>query len=452
MRNWRPIRTNHHPWRTPHFCGDATGRAEEPPFEALRAGCALDTMCDAVVGRLTALLARSVPLMPGLTELLEALRSLKHSHGGGLLHSPFSGGNNLRVAGIRTFQRTDVRGHGTPPKPAPDIYLTAAKQHCSAPDLPWFWRTATGYAPVQQAGCITVMVPNMDPATPEMEQLCRCIVPSLQGSYSSFGSGPVRPASQQASSHNFSAGRPFGGRPVFFMVSSSCSSKSANSFSSASFPLRPLCEALRTGAPAGAFLVPGTAQAGARPLKQRAPGRRKLLFQFSSPADSLRRADQYKQEHCRAGQTQQMEQKQRRSIFRQQTGQTPAAHQRQQAVSGAYRSRTHTHQAAFSPGHLPPSGARRMRRPPSCEAARHTFPAGRCSDRSAPTGTPRPTGRPHTLPDVVSNSFWAPFRFPPLYRICPCFPHRSVLHKTGSQAAGFCFENYSVMSAYWKSQ
>ena len=141
-----------------------------------------DTMCDAVVGRLTALLARSVTLMPGLTELLEALRSrnipmaVVSSTHRSLVE------NNLRVAGIRDFFSELVCGDMVRrSKPAPDIYLTAARQLNIPPQACLVLEDSyNGVRAGAAAGCITVMVPNMDPATPEMEQLCRCIVPSLR--------------------------------------------------------------------------------------------------------------------------------------------------------------------------------------------------------------------------------------------------------------------------------
>lgn len=140
-----------------------------------------DTMCDAVVGRLTAMLARSVPLMPGLLELLEEARrrnlpmAVVSSTHRSLVES------NLRVAGIRDFFTTLVCGDMVRrSKPAPDIYLTAAQALNVAPEACLVLEDSyNGVRSGAAAGCITVMVPNMDPATPEMEQLCRHIVPSL---------------------------------------------------------------------------------------------------------------------------------------------------------------------------------------------------------------------------------------------------------------------------------
>ena len=90
--------------------------------------------------------------------------------------------NNLRVAGIRDFFSELVCGDMVRrSKPAPDIYLTAARQLTVPPQTCLVLEDSyNGVRAGAAAGCITVMVPNMDPATPEMEQLCRCIVPSLR--------------------------------------------------------------------------------------------------------------------------------------------------------------------------------------------------------------------------------------------------------------------------------
>lgn len=140
-----------------------------------------DVMCDAVVGRMTALLARSVPLMPGLPELLAEIRrrglpaAVVSSTHRSLVES------NLRVAGIRDFFTALVCGDMVRrSKPAPDIYQTAAQTLAVPPRACLVLEDSyNGVRSGAAAGCATVMVPNMDPATPEMEQLCWHIVPSL---------------------------------------------------------------------------------------------------------------------------------------------------------------------------------------------------------------------------------------------------------------------------------
>ena len=140
-----------------------------------------DVMCDAVVGRLTAMLARNVPVMPGLLELLEQVRSrnlpmaVVSSTHRSLVES------NLRVAGIRDYFTALVCGDMVSrSKPAPDIYLTAAQTLHTQPAACLVLEDSyNGVRAGAAAGCATVMVPNVDPATPEMENLCWHIVPDL---------------------------------------------------------------------------------------------------------------------------------------------------------------------------------------------------------------------------------------------------------------------------------
>lgn len=123
----------------------------------------------------------AVPLRPGLNELLKFLE--QH----GVLMAVASSTAQALVeeylerAGVRRFFKAVVCGDMvTRSKPAPDIYLEAAQRlsvppaHCLVLEDSY-----NGVRAGAAAGCETVMIPDLSPATDEMRRLARAVLPSL---------------------------------------------------------------------------------------------------------------------------------------------------------------------------------------------------------------------------------------------------------------------------------
>ena len=89
--------------------------------------------------------------------------------------------SNLRLAGIADYFDAVVSGeqveHG---KPFPDIFLLAAqKLNLQAQDCYVFEDGINGVRAGIQAGCSTIMVPDLVPPTKELYEQCTGIYPSL---------------------------------------------------------------------------------------------------------------------------------------------------------------------------------------------------------------------------------------------------------------------------------
>ena len=126
-------------------------------------------------------LSKQVPMKPGVVELLEYLKqhavrmAVASSAPMELIKS------NLRLAGIADYFDAVVSGeqveHG---KPFPDIFLLAAqKLNLQAQDCYVFEDGINGVRAGIQAGCSTIMVPDLVPPTKELYEQCTGIYPSL---------------------------------------------------------------------------------------------------------------------------------------------------------------------------------------------------------------------------------------------------------------------------------
>ena len=89
--------------------------------------------------------------------------------------------HNLETAGVRGYFSAVIGGdQGTHSKPEPEIFLKAAAALDTPPGLCMVLEDSyNGVRAGAAAGCFTVMVPDMDPPTPEMERLAWAIVPGL---------------------------------------------------------------------------------------------------------------------------------------------------------------------------------------------------------------------------------------------------------------------------------
>lgn len=122
-----------------------------------------------------------VPLKAGVRELLEELSAL----GVPLAVATSTRGNKARArlesAGLLPFFQTVVAGdevaHG---KPAPDIYLEAAKRLGIDPAISFALEDShAGVRAAHAAGLRVIMVPDLLPATAEIEKLTHHVMPSL---------------------------------------------------------------------------------------------------------------------------------------------------------------------------------------------------------------------------------------------------------------------------------
>ncbi len=131
--------------------------------------------------QLDRLLASGDPLRPGALMLLDHLRDAGIPIGLATSTAAPKVARLLERAGIAGYfgaivTRDDVT-HG---KPHPESYLLAAEQlgarpsHCLALE-----DSHIGVRAAAAAGMATIMVPDMLASTPEMEQLCAAILPSL---------------------------------------------------------------------------------------------------------------------------------------------------------------------------------------------------------------------------------------------------------------------------------
>ena len=119
-------------------------------------------------------LQTSVPVKRGVPEVLEEMRrqgkkiAVASSSDLGQIES------NLRVAGLLSYFDAVVSGQEVEhAKPAPDIFLLAAKKlGCAPEDCVVFEDSFNGVRAGKRAGMFVCMVPDLIAPTPEIEILC----------------------------------------------------------------------------------------------------------------------------------------------------------------------------------------------------------------------------------------------------------------------------------------
>lgn len=126
-------------------------------------------------------LSKHVPVKTGVPEILNFFRekgihmAVASSSAAGQIES------NLEIAGIRGYFSEIISGteveHG---KPAPDIFLLAAERiGCEPGGCFVFEDSENGIKAGHAAGCITVMVPDLMEASPEILPYCTMVCPDL---------------------------------------------------------------------------------------------------------------------------------------------------------------------------------------------------------------------------------------------------------------------------------
>lgn len=182
---WRAVSRRHGVPMTPQDVALLRGRNRESGRAAMRERFGADFPYEAIVGEVrreeAERLSRQVPLRPGLPELLEALR--RGGYPMAVASSTDSAAvlRNLETAGVRPYFSAVIGGdHVTRSKPDPQIFQMAAQALDTPPAQCMVLEDSyNGVRAGAAAGCFTVMVPDMDPPTPEMERLAAAIVPDL---------------------------------------------------------------------------------------------------------------------------------------------------------------------------------------------------------------------------------------------------------------------------------
>lgn len=122
-----------------------------------------------------------VPMKKGVREILSFFRE----HGIDIAVASSSAApqieSNLQMTGIRDYFSEIISGtEVTCGKPAPDIFLLAAKRLGHAPNTCFvFEDSENGIKAGHAAGCFTVMVPDLIAVSPAIEPLCSIICTDL---------------------------------------------------------------------------------------------------------------------------------------------------------------------------------------------------------------------------------------------------------------------------------
>ncbi|NLS84607.1 MAG: HAD family phosphatase [Ruminococcaceae bacterium] len=141
-----------------------------------------DMLLDETVEKFTASLAKHVPLRPYLMELLTELEKRGIPTAVGSSTNRVLVEQNLRVAGVEKHFQAIVAGDEVKnSKPAPEVFLKCAEKLGADPaNCIVLEDSYNGIRAGHAAGCKAIMIPDMDPPTPEMEQLAFAILPSLR--------------------------------------------------------------------------------------------------------------------------------------------------------------------------------------------------------------------------------------------------------------------------------
>ena len=115
-----------------------------------------------------------VPKKPGVDEILKYFKKNKVHLAVASSSSREQIESNLRIAGIREYFETIVSGSEVKNgKPAPDIFLLAAKKICCSPEECYvFEDSANGVFAGNAAGCMTIMIPDMIVPTKDVKSHC----------------------------------------------------------------------------------------------------------------------------------------------------------------------------------------------------------------------------------------------------------------------------------------
>jgi HAD superfamily hydrolase (TIGR01509 family) len=127
------------------------------------------------------ILASGLPLKNGAVDLLDALRETALPLAIVTSSSRRTADEHLSLAGIRTrFETIVTRDDVMRGKPSPDLYLLAASRFGVKPEFCLAIEDSNpGVAAAHAAGAITLMVPDIVPATEESRAKCAAVLPDL---------------------------------------------------------------------------------------------------------------------------------------------------------------------------------------------------------------------------------------------------------------------------------
>lgn len=141
----------------------------------------LPQLRQAFIARRDEILASGLPLKNGAMDLLDALRETALPMAIVTSSSRRTADEHLTLAGIRTrFGMIVTRDDVTRGKPSPDLYLLAASRFGVKPEFCLAIEDSNpGVAAAHAAGAITLMVPDIVPATEESRARCAAVLPDL---------------------------------------------------------------------------------------------------------------------------------------------------------------------------------------------------------------------------------------------------------------------------------
>lgn len=141
----------------------------------------LPQLRQAFIARRDEILASGLPLKNGAMDLLDALRETALPLAIVTSSSRRTADEHLTLAGIRTrFGMIVTRDDVTRGKPSPDLYLLAASRFGVKPEFCLAIEDSNpGVAAAHAAGAITLMVPDIVPATEESRARCAAVLPDL---------------------------------------------------------------------------------------------------------------------------------------------------------------------------------------------------------------------------------------------------------------------------------
>ena len=126
-------------------------------------------------------LFRCVPVKKGVHEILDYFKEKEFRVAVASSSAVSQIESNLKTAGVREYFSKIVSGTEVKQgKPAPDIFLLAAKRIDLEPEECFvFEDSANGIKAGKAAGCITVMVPDLIEASPEIIPYCTMVCSDL---------------------------------------------------------------------------------------------------------------------------------------------------------------------------------------------------------------------------------------------------------------------------------
>lgn len=169
---------------SPGFPQDICGSSGEQSLDIIRKHYpAVDAQAflDGGIARVAELAAESLPEKPGAREILDFLKE----HGAKLAVASSSPpemiAQNLKQSGLERYFDAVVSGKQIPNgKPHPDIFLEAARLLGFSPtDCYVFEDGINGARAGIAAGCVTVLVPDLLPPTPDLLEHCAAICNNL---------------------------------------------------------------------------------------------------------------------------------------------------------------------------------------------------------------------------------------------------------------------------------